>query len=127
MAAISRSRSRRSTSPRASVEAFLCAQCGHAVAPEAFGTRQRNHCPRCLHSLHVDLAVGDRRNLCQGIMDPIGAWQRAEGELALLHRCRRCGMIRSNRVAGDDDLLSVLNAVRALLSALESEPRERGP
>jgi DNA-directed RNA polymerase subunit RPC12/RpoP len=94
---------RRSRAP-ARPGAFICAHCGTTVPAEAPGTRQRNHCPACLRSLHVDLAVGDRRSLCRGVMDPIGAWVRADGELALLHRCRRCGSIRSNRVAGDDDL-----------------------
>lgn len=84
-------------------EAFICAQCSTTVPGEAPGTNQRNHCPHCLSSLHVDVAVGDRRSLCAGIMDPISLWVRHGQELALLHRCRRCGFIRSNRIAGDDD------------------------
>lgn len=105
----------RSSSPRAPVEAFLCAHCGATVPPEAYGTHQRNHCPRCLHSLHLDLATGDRRSLCQGVMEPIAAWVRQGGEVALLHRCRRCGLIRSNRLAGDDDP----EPLKALLIGLE--------
>ncbi|BDU77960.1 RNHCP domain-containing protein [Mesoterricola sediminis] len=96
-------------------DAFLCAHCGATVPGEALGTRQRNHCPRCLGSLHVDVAVGDRRSLCRGLMDPISLWVRQGGEVALLHRCRRCGTIRSNRVAGDDDP----DLLRGLLRGLE--------
>ncbi len=88
-------------------EAFLCAHCGQTVPGEAPGTNQRNHCPHCLCSLHVDVAVGDRRSLCAGIMDPISLWVRHGQELALLHRCRRCGFIRSNRIAGDDDRVAL--------------------
>jgi len=88
-------------------EAFLCAQCGLTLPGEAQGTSQRNHCPHCLCSVHVDVAVGDRRSLCAGIMDPISLWVRHGQELALLHRCRRCGFIRSNRIAGDDDRLAL--------------------
>ena len=84
-------------------DAFLCAHCGSTVPGEAPGTQQRNHCPRCLRSLHVDITVGDRRSLCGGVMDPISVWVRRGAEVALLHRCQRCGVIRSNRIAGDDD------------------------
>ena len=100
-------------------EAFVCTHCGRTVPGDAPGTSQRNHCPHCLHSLHVDLAVGDRRSLCRGLMEPIGAWVRADGELALLHRCQRCGVIRSNRVAGDDDLAALQPAIQDLARRLE--------
>lgn len=110
---------RRSSSSRAAAHTFLCAHCGCTVTADAIGTHQRNHCPHCLHSLHVDLAVGDRRSLCRGVMEPIGAWQRADGELALLHRCRRCGTIRSNRVAGEDALGQLAQRLGTLVQVLE--------
>lgn len=49
-------------------------------------------------------------------MDPISLWVRQGKELALLHRCRRCGVIRSNRIAGDDDS-EALGEISRLLSA----------
>lgn len=97
-------------------DAFLCAHCGTTVPGDALGTLQRNHCPRCLRSLHVDITVGDRRSLCRGVMDPISLWVRHGDELALLHRCQRCGLIRSNRIAGDDDM----DVLRGLLRLLEA-------
>jgi hypothetical protein len=36
-------------------------------------------------------------------MEPIGLWVREGGDTALLHRCKKCGALRSNRLAGDDD------------------------
>lgn len=99
--------------------AFVCAHCGLTVPGDPPGTRQRNHCPHCLHSLHVDIVVGDRRSLCAGVMDPISLWVRHGEELALLHRCRRCGLIRSNRVAGDDDRERLLELSRLLHAAGE--------
>jgi hypothetical protein len=36
-------------------------------------------------------------------MEPIALWVRDDGEMSLLHRCSRCGVIKANRVAGDDD------------------------
>jgi hypothetical protein len=100
--------------------AFLCAHCGNTVPGESPGTRQRNHYPRCLRSLHVDITVGDRRSLCKGIMDPISAWVRHGEEVALLHRCQRCGLIRSNRIAGDDDPEPLRDLFRLLKVAVGS-------
>lgn len=36
-------------------------------------------------------------------MEPIGIWIRNDGEWALIHRCSACGMIKTNRIAADDD------------------------
>jgi len=36
-------------------------------------------------------------------MEPIAVWGRRDGAWALVHRCRTCGAIRTNRIAGDDD------------------------
>ena len=91
-------------------ESFTCKACGALVSPENAGTGHRNHCPKCLCSLHVDTQPGDRASLCRGIMEPIGVWVRKNGEWAIIHRCRTCGTLVSNRVAADDNprlLLSI--------------------
>ncbi|MCX7029080.1 MAG: RNHCP domain-containing protein [Spirochaetes bacterium] len=82
---------------------FACSHCGRIVQPAESGTEHRNHCPSCLWSLHVDLRSGDRRAGCRGDMEPIGIWIKGDGEWAVIHRCTRCGMLRANRIAGDDD------------------------
>jgi hypothetical protein len=98
-------------------EGFVCAHCGCAVTPQSFGTAHRNHCPRCLWSRHVDLRPGDRRSTCRGPMEPVAVWLRHGGEWALIHRCTECGALRSNRIAGDDNELSLISlAVRPLAS-----------
>lgn len=84
-------------------ETFTCKACGAAVAPEGAGSRHRNHCPNCLCSVHLDNEPGDRASLCGGIMDPIGVWVRKNGEWAIIHRCRSCGALHTNRVAADDN------------------------
>ena len=86
-----------------STETFICSHCGMAVTPPESGTANRNHCPHCLRSCHADICIGDRRSSCRGIMDPIGIWVKADREWALIHRCRKCGFIRTNRIAGDDN------------------------
>ena len=98
-----------------SSSAFLCAHCGAAVPGSAPGTIHRNHCPRCLWSLHVDLTTGDRRSACRGPMEPIAIGIRPDGEWSLVHRCARCGLVRLNRIAGDDnEVLLVSMALRPL-------------
>lgn len=84
-------------------EVFECKVCDRLVVPEFAGTEHRNHCSNCLSSLHVDNEPGDRESDCGGYMDPIAVWVRKNGEWAILHRCRRCGKIVSNRCAADDN------------------------
>lgn len=84
-------------------ETFVCKVCGATVSPESAGSDHRNHCPNCLCSVHEDIEPGDRASLCKGIMDPIGVWVRKNGEWALIHRCRECGELSSNRIAADDN------------------------
>lgn len=84
-------------------ESFTCKVCGTFIVPEGAGSQHRNHCPKCLSSIHVDNEPGDRASLCKGIMDPIGVWVRKNGEWAIIHRCRICGELSSNRIAADDN------------------------
>ncbi|MBT3272405.1 MAG: RNHCP domain-containing protein [Spirochaetales bacterium] len=84
-------------------ETFICSRCGRAAAPPNSGSMHRNHCPLCLWSLHLDIRPGDRRSGCRGEMEPIGVWTRANREWALIHRCCKCGIIKTNRIAGDDN------------------------
>ena len=81
------------------------------------GSEHRNHCPNCLSSLHVDIEPGDRASDCGGIMDPIAVWVRKNGEWAIVHRCRRCGAMSSNRVAADDNPMKLMSiAMKPLCS-----------
>ena len=57
----------------------------------------------------MDLTPGDRRCGCRGTMEPIAVWVRHKGEWALVHRCSRCGVLRTNRIAGDDHERSLLS------------------
>ncbi|MBA4384651.1 MAG: hypothetical protein C0410_07935 [Anaerolinea sp.] len=94
---------------------FTCAQCGFSVTTdrEMSGVNNRNHCPRCLWSRHVDeLKAGDRKAQCKSRMQPLGLTikqtakrynRQAQGELMLIHRCTGCGKLSINRIAADDD------------------------
>ena len=94
---------------------FRCAHC-HALVSSAHlvsGVNNRNHCPYCLWSSHLDLfAAGDRLSACKAPMSPIGLtmkrgrnkYQREpRGELMLVHECTECNALSINRIAADDD------------------------
>ncbi|MBP7227669.1 MAG: RNHCP domain-containing protein [Longilinea sp.] len=94
---------------------FQCAACRAWVSanPLLSGVQNRNHCPFCLSSRHVDLHhAGDRLCACKAIMQPIGLTTKKKhdkyapegnGELMLIHQCRACGSFSLNRIAADDD------------------------
>ena len=85
-------------------EAFKCKQCRRFIGALPSGGSHRNHCPFCLYSLHVDdRKTGDRQSICRSRMEPIGSFQRRNGEHVLVHRCLGCGFERFNRIAADDD------------------------
>jgi hypothetical protein len=96
-------------------EGFRCIRCGLEARSGSFGTRHRNHCPYCLWSRHVDHAPGDRACGCRAAMQPIGIDVHDDGEWAIIHRCTGCGTLRTNRIAGDDQELALLQlALRPL-------------
>lgn len=98
-------------------ETFSCKVCGALVTPEDAGSGHRNHCPQCLSSVHVDHQPGDRASLCKGVMDPIGVWVRKNGEWAIIHRCRSCGKLSSNRIAADDNPTLLMSIAMKPLAA----------
>jgi hypothetical protein len=51
-------------------------------------------------------------------MEPIGIWIRGDGEWSLIHRCARCGMLRANRIAGDDNELRLFGLAARPLADL---------
>jgi hypothetical protein len=92
---------------------FRCKNCGFLVTAnrELSGVNNRNHCPRCLWSRHMDITPGDRRSDCLSRMEPVGLtvkhvtrkYGSNNGELMVIHRCTGCSKISINRIAADDD------------------------
>ena len=96
-------------------EMFTCCNCRMPVFAYAPGTKNRNHCPHCLWSIHIDIKPGDRMCFCKGKMEPISVWVKPNGEWLILHRCENCGIIKSNRIAGDDNEAMLISiAVKAI-------------
>jgi hypothetical protein len=95
-------------------DSFRCKHCNNYVSVTSLvsGVRNRNHCPYCLWSRHLDLyAVGDRLSACKSLMTPIGLtvkltlkkYGSCQGELMLIHMCTECQDLSINRIAADDD------------------------
>lgn len=106
------------------MKGFTCAHCGKFV-PEnkEMSTKNRNHCPFCLYSKHVDILVGDRKSECKGNMIPIGLTfkneKKGKGELMLIHQCEKCGKISINRIAADDSIDLLMQIFEASLARNE--------
>ena len=93
---------------------FKCAHClNYVSAAKLFsGVNNRNHCPYCLWSRHMDLfEAGDRLSVCKEPMRPVGLTHKRSrnkyatqsiGELMLVHQCVGCEAISINRIAADD-------------------------
>lgn len=91
-------------------EPFKCRNCRAFIGEPPSGGRQRNHCPMCLYSLHVDLKTpGDRASDCRSLMEPVGVSYRLNLEQMVVHRCLGCDAVRYNRVAADDNPILLAN------------------
>lgn len=94
---------------------FKCINCKKEITEKGnIGTKNRNHCPHCLYSQHLDENIpGDRKSNCMGVMIPIALTFKKEkidkygkskkGEIMIVHQCEKCKAISVNRIAGDDD------------------------
>ena len=83
-------------------EEFICENCGEKVKP--LGYSCRNHCPKCLHSKHVDVNPGDREETCHGILEPISVELDSKKGYVIVFRCKKCRAIRRNKAAKDDNM-----------------------
>ncbi len=77
---------------------FTCDNCGSEVLPLTNGS-YRNHCPFCLYSKHVDVIPGDRKEICAGLMKPVGLVFHPGKGFQIVHRCLKCGKEKTNKIA----------------------------
>lgn len=82
-------------------EEFVCENCGKRV--KKLGYTSRDHCPFCLYSKHVDINPGDRQAECHGELEPIGAEIDSKKGYVIIYKCKKCGAIKRNKAAIDDD------------------------
>ena len=91
-------------------EEFICINCGHNVSK--LGYTSRDHCPKCLCSIHIDINPGDRANDCKGLLIPIQCQPSAKKGYIITYKCSKCGKLHNNKSAQDDStkaLFSVMN------------------
>ena len=72
---------------------FKCTNCGVMVSlnREVSGVNNRNHCPYCLWSRHLDQRkAGDRLSTCRGRMEPLG--------LTVKHTLKRYQAEKASRI-----------------------------
>ncbi len=91
-------------------EEFICENCGKYVPK--LGYSCRNHCPFCLHSKHVDVNPGDRQEECHGDLEPIALETNKKKGYVIIFRCKKCGAIRKNKVAEDDNMDLIIKLSR---------------
>ncbi len=98
-------------------EEFVCENCGKKV--KKLGYSCRNHCPYCLYSKHVDKNPGDREENCHGMLKPIGIEINSKKGYVIVFKCIKCGQIRKNKVAEDDDMEKIYQLVRESGKSIE--------
>lgn len=89
---------------------FVCRHCGKNVKP--LGYTSRDHCPYCLHSIHIDIVPGDRANDCLGMLQPISIEPNSKKGYVIVYKCQKCGEIKRNKSADDDDFNVMLEIQR---------------
>ena len=101
-------------------QGFTCRHCALYVPchPALAGVQNRNHCPYCLWSRHLDWRIaGDRMAGCRAALLPIGLTIKRsrtkyagarDGELMLIHRCTICAKVAINRIAADDCAAAIM-------------------
>lgn len=80
-------------------QGFICKNCGFKVVPLMITSR--NHCPKCLYSLHVDINPGDRKNRCNGLMKPISIETSSKKGYIIIFKCLKCGISKKNKAVND--------------------------
>lgn len=84
-------------------EPFTCLNCAFSV-PKAESTC-RDHCPKCLYSLHVDNNPGDRGAHCGGLLKPV-AWSQNKKKGYIIHYiCLVCSVKKVNKFLENDIFL----------------------
>lgn len=90
-------------------ENFTCEVCGEKVT----GNGYTNHCPKCLHSKHVDVYPGDRQEVCGGIMDIVDMDLKND-QYIFTHACRTCGYKKRNKQSSEDDIPAIIATSKKL-------------
>ena len=50
-------------------------------------------------------------------MEPLAVWVKKNGEWAIIHRCKVCGLFHANRIAADDNPLKLMSLAMKPISS----------
>lgn len=88
-------------------EEFVCENCGENN-PKLPGSC-RNHCRKCLFSLHLDKEIpGDRLSNCKKLMRPFRVEQNGKKGWMIFHKCTKCAKVIPNKAADDDNFEEII-------------------
>jgi len=87
-------------------EDFICENCSHKNTGDGY----TNHCQKCLHSKHVDIFPGDRKEDCGGLM-PVTSVEKKGDTYVLTQTCNACGQTSGDHFRKDDDFDTLISHV----------------
>ena len=85
---------------------FVCRVCGKLVPTLKYSSR--DHCTKCLCSIHIDINPGDRANTCLGTLVPTDIEVSNKKGYKIKYRCEKCGITHNNKSADDDSFKTIL-------------------
>ena len=90
-------------------ESFVCRICNQQVPALKYSSR--DHCNKCLCSIHIDINPGDRANTCLGTLIPVGVEINNKKGYIINYKCNKCGQTHNNKSAEDDSFKVILKAM----------------
>ena len=88
---------------------FVCRVCGKLVPALKYSSR--DHCTKCLCSIHVDINPGDRANTCLGTLVPVDIDTTSKKGYVIKFKCNKCGELHNNKTADDDSFNTILKVM----------------
>ena len=88
---------------------FICRVCGKLVPMLKYTSR--DHCTKCLCSIHVDINPGDRANTCLGTLVPVDIETNNKKGYIIKYKCQKCGQEHNNKSAEDDSFKTILKVM----------------
>lgn len=96
---------------------FVCRVCGRNVPVLKYSSR--DHCTKCLCSIHIDINPGDRANTCLGTLVPFDIETNSKKGYVIKYKCQKCGQIHNNKTAEDDNFQTILKIMNKTYNILD--------
>ncbi len=96
-------------------ESFICENCNFHIEKHPEWSA-RNHCPKCLHSKHLDDKFPwDRNSKCLWLMIPIDIDYKKNKWNMIKHKCNLCWKEILNKIAPDDNFIEFVSKRNKLI------------